>query len=223
MFKTELHCHSTDISECARVGVNEIIEAYTKCKYNTLVLTNHFNYGTMIYNKATDWNDFIDKYFEAYEKLKNAAFGKLNILIGAELRFKENINDYLIYGFTKEFLKSNPDIFDLGPERFHTLAKENGVLFIQAHPFRNGMTVINPRHLDGVEVYNGHFGHDSRNNIANMWAEKFSLIKTSGTDFHYEESPTCAGILTDEEITSIEQLISVLKSGKYELVRDIKE
>ena len=39
------------------------------------------------------------------------------------------------------------------------------------------------------------------------------------TDFHYNDVPTNAGILTENEITSMEQLVDILKSGKYELIR----
>ncbi len=219
MFKTELHCHSLDISECARVNTSDIIEKFTASGYSTLVLSNHFNYGTMKFNKATNWADFIDKFVGAYEKLKRDAEGRLNILLGAELRFNENINDYLLFGITKEFLLAHPEIFDLNPEKLYPILKENGILIVQAHPFRNGMTVIRPTFLDGVEAFNGHTGHDSRNEIANAWADKYNLIKTSGTDFHYKDVPANAGILTKMEITSMPQLVDILKNGNYELIK----
>lgn len=217
MFKTELHCHSKEVSQCARVDSCQIVQKFTEAGYNTVVLANHFNKGTMEFLNAKDWNDWIDKYLDGYYKLKNEAEGKLNILLGMELRFNENVNDYLVFGVTEELLRSNPDIFTMGPDRFHRFANENGCLFIQAHPFRNGMTVINPCHLDGVEVFNGHMGHDSRNEIANAWADKFGLIKTSGTDFHYIDSPANGGIFTETEITSMSQLVEILKSGNYTL------
>ncbi len=217
MFKTELHCHSNDISLCARVNTTEIIETFVNKGYSTLVLSNHLSDFTMNEHCPGDWLGFVDKYYGAYEKLKTEAEGKLNVLFGAELRFEGNNNDYLVFGLTKEFLYEHPDIFKLHAERFHELAKENNILFIQAHPFRNWMMVIDPKLVDGVEVFNGHFGHDSRNDIAAMWAEKYNLIKTSGTDFHYITSPANGGILTEVEITEMSQLIDILKSGNYQL------
>lgn len=220
MFKTELHCHSNDISECARVNTEEIIEKFTQAGYSTVVLANHFSRGTMNFVGATSWDEWVEKYIAGYEKLKNDAKGKLNILLGMELRFNANCNDYLVFGITEEFLKKYPQMFEMNPESFHKIANENGCLFIQAHPFRNGMTVIYPGHLDGVEVFNGHFGHDSRNDIAEMWANKFNLIKTSGTDFHYTTSPANGGILTENEIKTMDELIEALKSGAYTLNRE---
>lgn len=223
MFKTELHCHSDDISACAKINVDDIIEKFTDNGYSTLVLSNHFNLGTMQHVNATSWNDWIDKYIAAYTKLKDRAKGKLNILLGMELRFTENDNDYLVFGVTEELLRNYPNMFDMTPDEFSTIARNNGCLFIQAHPFRNRMTVVHPKFLDGVEVFNGHLGHDSRNDIAEMWADKYGLIKTSGTDFHYKDYPASGGILTNFEITSMEQLIEVLKSGKYQLNKDIQK
>lgn len=37
---------------------------------------------------------------------------------------------------------------------------------MQAHPFRNGLKIVDPKHLDGIETYNGNPRHDSRNEIA---------------------------------------------------------
>ena len=221
MFKTELHCHSNDVSACAQVNANDIVEKFSKKGYSTLVLTNHFSRGTYKHVGATSWEDWIDKFINGYEKLKEAAKGKMNILLGMELRFDENDNDYLVFGITRSFLEKISDVFELNPHVFHKIANENGCLFVQAHPFRNRMTVVPPYDLDGVEVFNGHMGHDSRNSIAEAWADKFNLIKTSGTDFHYNDSPANGGIFTECEITSMEQLVEILKSGNYTLNRDI--
>ena len=219
MFKTELHCHSKSVSECARVSNEEIIEKYTSAGYTTLVLANHFNRGTQRFHKCEEYQDFVTAYLAGYESLKKDAEGKLNVLLGMELRFVENVNDYLVFGITEELLRNSGNLYEMNPESFHNFAKENGLLFIQAHPFRNSMTIVRPQLLDGVEVFNGHMGHDSRNEIAEAWADKFNLIKTSGTDFHYNHVPANAGILTECEIKDMDTLVETLKSGKYELIK----
>ena len=141
---------------------------------------------------------------QAFKTMKEIAKDKLTILCGAEIRFNCNANDYLWFGDFEDFMRKTPDIFDYTPDRFHEVCKQNGWLFIQAHPFRNGITVTRPDFLDGVEVYNGHIGHPERNFIAEMWANEYDqLIKTSGTDLHYEYVPATGGILTEEKITSV--------------------
>ena len=169
---------------------------------------------------CTDYRRFVRLYVEGYGKLVAAAKGKLNILFGAELRFSENSNDYLLYGITPELMLGCEEMFSMNPKSFSEYARANGILFIQAHPFRNNMTVVDPKHLDGIEVFNGHVGHNSRNDIAEEWAKKHGLIMTSGTDFHHVTHFPDGGILTDFEIKTMDELVKVLKSGDYELIRD---
>ena len=76
--------------------------------------------------------------------------------------------------------------------------------------------------LDGIEVYNGHIGHEERNFIAEQWANEYGLIKTSGTDMHYDYVPASGGILTEEKITDMKMLADVLRSGRYELLKSDK-
>ena len=45
----------------------------------------------------------------------------------------------------------------MNSKSFYKLAQKNGFLFFQAHPFRVGMKVTNPKNLDGVEIFNGKF------------------------------------------------------------------
>ena len=218
MFKTELHCHSKDVSGCARVDVETITTRFTDGGYSTIVLTNHLGDFSYDHLHATSWDSLVDAFVGGYKKLKEFASGKLNIILGMELRFKQNGNDYLVFGPDEEFLREHPFLYEMKVWEFHKICQEKGYLLIQAHPFRNGMTVNAPWDIDGVEVFNGHKGHDSRNDIANMWADKFNLIKTSGSDFHHEKHFPCAGILTEEKIETNEQLLSILRQGNYELI-----
>ena len=220
MFKTELHCHSNDISLCASIGAEEIVEKFVEAGYSTVVLANHFNSYTMKKRGYASYSDFVKSYAEAYDKLKECAAGRLNILFGAEIRFDENTNDYLLFGATVDFLLENEGLFELNPKSFCKIARESGVLFVQAHPFRNKMTVVEPSYLDGIEVFNGHIEHDSRNPITEAWAERFGLIKTSGSDIHHASHFADAGILTECEIKTTDELVAVLKRGNYELVKD---
>jgi predicted metal-dependent phosphoesterase TrpH len=219
MFKTELHCHSKGVSTCARVGEQEIIERYVSAGYSTLVLTNHFSDYIYTAQGMENWEQFIDLFTSEYEKIKRAADGKLNVLLGAELRFDGAFNDYLLFGFDEKFLREHPYLYKTTVGEFHELCKERGYLLIQAHPFRNGMLVISPDKIDGVEVFNGHLGHDSRNDLACLWAEKYNLIKTSGTDFHYPNVPVNGGITTERAVQTMSELTEILKSGNYQLIK----
>jgi len=225
-YKTELHCHTNEVSPCSSETPVEIAEKYIQNGYTTLVITNHASNWIcegVLDSKNNSWEEQMTKYFDAMDHVRDAADGKLNVLYGMEIRFtKENNNDYLVFGITKEFCLKNPDIFNMGYRAFHDLCKENGLIFIQAHPFRFGMTTISPDAVDGYEVFNGHFSQRSHNGIAQMWAEHFTehdIIMTSGTDNHYQSMTPNAGIITEEPITSSEMLLAVLRSHNYEIIR----
>lgn len=220
-YKTELHCHSRDASGCSSESVEGIVEKYLKYGYTTVCLTNHFTPFHEMEDPAK-WVADIEHKYAAYDKLVKAADGKLNILMGLEFRFAQNSNDYLVFGFEKDFLIRNTCwLLRMGVGRFTQLARPEGILTIQAHPFRFGMVTTPPEYVDGIEVFNGHPGHNSNNDIAEAWAKKYGKIMTSGTDHHDPNHMPDGGILTDEPITSEKQLIEVLRSGNYELIREI--
>ena len=225
MYKTELHCHSAEVSLCGKIYSDEIVSKYVEAGYTTVCLTNHFSESMFKHKRLlmsdVPWDEKVDYFMHGYHELCRAAEGKLNIILGIEMRFQEDgANDYLLIGITEEFLRSNPDILDKGMKFASQRFRDAGMLIIQAHPFRDGMKIMRPEYIDGIEIYNGHIGHDSRNDVARHWAEKFDLIRTSGTDTHRSIHIPCGGILTEEPILTSEQLLDTLKSGRYELICD---
>lgn len=218
-YKTELHAHTLEASRCGDFTVYEVADKYIAAGYTTLVLTNHYFEGIKkqeIENAGYCW---VEYYIDVYRKMRDYAKGRLNILLGCELRFPGSHNDYLIYGLTEEFLRAHADMHLMDHKSFSAFARENGLLFIQAHPFRNSMHVIDPQYLDGVEVFNAHAKHDARNDLANSFALRYGLIRTSGGDFHHpHQDPKDAGIITDFPIETMEQLVETLKSGNYTLI-----
>lgn len=214
-FKTELHCHSRDASACSHESAEGIVEKYKAAGYTTICLTNHFCPGG---NDETEWEAKVDRMFRAYDILKNAAGDSLKIVMGMELRFVQNSNDYLVFGFDRDYLMNHRDIMKMGIREYSKMARVDGLLTIQAHPFRFGMTTTDPRYVDGIEVFNGHPGHNSNNDIAEAWASKYGVIKTSGTDHHDPNHKPDGGIITDYPIETADDLINTLKSGNYQLI-----
>ena len=216
-FKTELHLHTAESSTCANFAAAEVAERYISYGYTTVVVTNHYN----SYNldlAGDDWRSRIDHHLMGYRAMKEYAKDRLCVLPGCELRFEENDNDYLIIGADEKFLTEHENLHRMSLGSFSKLAHQNGLLIIQAHPFRNGMKVMNPEYLDGIEIFNGHAGHRSRNMIAKEWAKLHGLIPTSGTDFHHPSQYGCGGIITNDPIYTLETLISILKSREYSLI-----
>jgi predicted metal-dependent phosphoesterase TrpH len=75
--------------------------------------------------------------------------------------------------------------------------------------------VTSPEYLFGIEVLNTHPRHDSRNDIALAWAEKYDLHKIAGSDCHQTEDVGSSAILTDYPVKNMNDLVYVLKNDLY--------
>ena len=214
--KIDLHVHTSEISFCGKLPAEETIQRYKAAGYDAIVVTDHFCKSYITAWKERGIENFTEFYFKTQRK--TIELGKkygLLVLPACELRFPGNENDYLVYGLTEELVNRHPEIYDMNPALFSEFAKEHGILFYQAHPFRNGMFIVNPRLLFGIEVLNGHPRHDSRNDIAHYWAEKYGLHKIGGSDCHQIEDVGSSGIMTDYPVKTIDDLIHVLKNDLY--------
>lgn len=220
LYRTELHAHTAEISNCANVPLADVIDAYKQAGYHTLVLTDHMSHWTYHDAVPGDWKQAVDFYLQSYRRAVALAGDELNVLLGMELCFDGgNCSDYLVYGMTEEFLYQSGNIMKLGITRFSKLAREQGLLVFQAHPFRNYMMVTPPELLDGVEVHNGNPRHDSRNDLAKLWAEKFKLLTCSGSDYHEYGDISRGGILTETPIESNADLLRALRSRSAMLIQ----
>ena len=79
------------------------------------------------------------------------------------------------------------------------------------------MKVTNPKYLDGIEIFNGNPRHNSSNDIAEMWAKKYDLMVTSGSDYHEYEDLGTGGIWFNKEIKDNKTLIEELNKRDYEI------
>lgn len=219
VFLTELHAHTAETSRCAHNSAETLVDAYLEKGFQTVVITDHLSESTFEAKDALDapWNEKVDIFLKGYRAAKAYAGERLHILLGMELRFAEkgNINDYLVYGVTEDFLRKGGDLLKMRLASFSRLAHKNGLLIVQAHPFRNDMKIVNPDFLDGVEVFNGCVRHNSRNEIALHWAQLHGLLGTSGSDYHQTGDEGRGGIQTQAPIQSSNELLSVLKDGSF--------
>lgn len=212
----DTHIHTKEASSCSRVYAADIVKRYKELGYDGLVITDHFSASQFSHHGNT-YSEQVQKYLSGYRAAKEYEDENFHIILGMELRFLENDNDYLVYGFDEEFVINNDLTRYKDPEEFRPVVEENNLIIFQAHPFRIGMTVTDPELLDGVEVYNGHGDHYSRNKIANKWADLHSLRKLSGSDFHGNITLEPGGVYFDEYYTDSKQVAQALREGKYSL------
>lgn len=186
-YRIELHAHSHPVSPCSEVPASELVDIYHAAGFDALVLTNHFissllgNYG-------------LDAFMADYESAcRQARQYGMKVYLGAELRFNENNNDYLLYGVDRQILENATCYFEKGLAAYACEGKDPRSVLVQAHPFRNNMELIDPNLVDGFEVLNFHMGHNSRPATALQHAAKCKAnILTSGTDFHHPDKQTPA-------------------------------
>ena len=208
----ETHLHTSETSSCGKVSADDLVDIYKKGGYSGIVVTDHFTSNSF---DIADWPAKIDLYLKGYRAAKAHEDENFKVLLGMELRFAENSNDYLLYGITEDFLYHTPDFNKLDLPSFRAIAQEHGVLIIQAHPFRNRITIVDPKQLDGIEIYNGNRRHENRNSIAKMWSQLHRLRQLSGSDFHQLMDSCLGGIFTETPIADEKELAETIRAGRY--------
>ena len=212
----DTHIHTKEASSCSRVFAADIVKRYKELGYDGLIITDHFS-ASQFKRHGETYAEQVQTYLSGYRAAKKFEDENFHIILGMELRFLENDNDYLVYGFDEEFVLNNDLTQYNDPEEFRPVVEANNLIIFQAHPFRIGMTVVDPDMLDGVEVYNGHGDHYSRNKVAYKWAEMHGLRKLSGSDFHGNITLEPGGVYFDEYLTDSKQVAEALREGKYTL------
>ncbi len=221
MGKWELHAHTSEVSSCGKVPAAELVEMYVEAGYEGVVITDHLNGSTFRNHEGCSVEEQREFFLSGYRAAKRSAGSRLKVLLGMELCLAGSPNDYLLYGLTEDLLpvlyNQTFNIRQLSLPEASQFLRAHGIFIVQAHPFRNDLRVIDPKYIDGVETYNGHPWHASRNAVAKCWAEMYQLIQTSGSDFHVPDCLARGGVILHDKIETIHDLVAVLK-GQPELI-----
>lgn len=213
-YKIELHAHTRPHSPCGDIPPAELIRIYAEHGYDAVAITNHFtwdlDYGLGSEEKTIDF--YLSGYNEAAEAGERLG---VKVIFGAELRFSENNNDYLVYGFEPEQLRDIRAALTGGIDSFYREFKRPDNAIIQAHPFRDGMERRSFRCLDGVESFNLHPNHNSRPGLAAKYARENELIAVAGTDAHHS-GQLCLSALAAKTLPSdTHELAKLILSQDY--------
>ncbi|NLX64705.1 MAG: PHP domain-containing protein [Clostridiaceae bacterium] len=214
-FKYDTHVHTKEVSFCGKVPAIEVVKLYKDAGYHGIVVTDHyFDYFFESLESLT-WDEKIDCYLKGYNMALEA--GKklgLKVILGMEIRFTENENDYLVYGFDEEFLRDNKELYKLSLKEFRELTKDKNILIFQAHPFRPAMIPAPPELLDGIEIFNGNPRHNSNNDLAYEYALKNRLLMLSGSDFHHRGDVAAGGIVISRSIDNSREFSDIIRNNK---------
>lgn len=212
----DMHIHTKESSSCGRVCAEDIVKRYKELGYDGLCITDHYT-DAQFRRHGSTYEEQVQGYLAGYRAAKKFEDENFHIILGMELRFLENDNDYLVYGFDEDFVLNNNLTQYKNPEEFRPVIEENNLIMFQAHPFRVNMTVIDPELVDGIEVYNGHGDHNSSNDVAYKWAKKYNKRMLSGSDFHGNITMEPGGVYFEEYLSDSKQVAKALKEEKYSL------
>ncbi len=226
-YQAEMHCHTKEVSPCSRIPANYLIEGYKEAGYRYVFTTDHYHPDVFETPKLKrkSWDKKIDHFWNGFETAKKSAQGTyITVLCGMEValgidRDSGLGSDFLVYGFTKEFLLDEPNLYELNYQDFYQKMKENGFLVFQAHPYRYGLTPVEPVCYDGVEMVNTHPRHFSRNKLAIEFAATHDLLVIGGSDAHSEEDVGRGGVMLPCGIQSEQDFVQYIKeNGSPELI-----
>ncbi len=217
MYKTETHAHTYPISTCSKIEPREMVRLYKAIGYDTIFISNHFSpHHFDKWGKDMTFSERVDKFYDAF--LEAADEGEkigLSVLFSAE--YTLNNNHYLLYGISKEFLKKREDIFEISIEEFSKYAKSQGITVVQAHPCIKEKCKPYPHYVNGFEGINTSTRSDKHNDISMKIAKENNLPISCGSDAHEREDIGRSAMLSEEKITSVEQYLKLMLTGKLML------
>ena len=189
--------------------------AYEKTGVHAIALVNHFTPPQL---EGCAKAEFARAYIDAFHEFKRCAEARgIAAIFGIELRFQENLNDYLVFGIDEEDVYRICDFVPLGLERFCREFKREGIVVIQAHPKRDRMIDMPMGLVDGWEAFNLHPNHNSRVGIAARIAGAEGLIVTGGTDFHHPGHEGVCLLRSRRTVKDSHELAALLLGRDYVL------
>lgn len=219
-YRIETHLHTRHVSKCGHLDADTLAPAYRQAGYDAVIVTDHYNRTTFEYlGVSTRDPAAMQAFLEGFRRMVTAAEGTgLRVFRGAELRFDESENDYLLYGYCDELLAEPEKIFRMGIADFSRLARAQGALLVQAHPYRSKCTPAIACYLDGIETINHNPRHESFNERAAEYADQFGLLALSGSDCHRAEDIARGGIITNQLPSDHLGMMRLIRSRHYKLI-----
>ena len=218
MYRYETHLHTFPVSACAKRTVRENLEFYRSIGYDGVFITNHFLDGNFVARNNTEmsYEEKIQLYCSDYEE--GVHIGKelgIRVFFGVELSYKGT--DFLVYGLEKEWFLKHPEIMEMKKSEELPFMMSEGALVIHAHPFREKAYIdhirLFPRCVHGVEVINSS-QTGLVNEMAKIYAEKYGLCQTAGSDTHSgAKQKRLAGMESETPLRDVADFIERVKAG----------
>ena len=195
----DLHTHEKLFSPCSCMSLEEAVAAARARGLDGICITSH---------------DSMEIKSAAACFLRECDFP---VFVGVEVRTQEG--DIVAFG-----LETLPQKGPTAQEFVDFVNAQNGFCFA-AHPYRSygsspclGDEIFALRGLHGVEVING-MNNKIDNHKALLACERLGLIPVGGSDAHDPEGVGSSATLLPMSVTTVRELVEILKSGKCRAVK----
>ena len=209
----DLHAHSAGISLCCRTDYKQILHTAQEYGIDGIVLTNHYQ---KCYVGEGGLAEFVEKYIAEY--VAAYEYGKTigcKVFFGIEVTtvFDPHLH-LLIYGVDTDFLRKYPALFDYTPRQLRELVNANNGILIQAHPFRNGSTILDLADIDGVEINCHPLYQNAYSKELLDFVKGTDLIITCGGDYHADTYRPKCGMFLPDDVQDTFDVCAYLRSDK---------
>ena len=217
MYRYETHLHSAPVSKCGSYSVRDNMEFYKEIGYDGIFLTNHFLDANIGGDRSLPYEEQIEFFFTDIEEgIRLEEEVGIKFFWGVETSYLGT--DFLVYGLSKEWYLTHPEIMTVTRKEMLTMMAEDGALIVQAHPFREASYIdhirLYPYHVHAVEVDNCG-NKDFQNEMALSYAKCYNLPCTAGSDNHISRYATrLAGVEFETPIQNIDDFIDRIKRGE---------
>ena len=205
--------HTCLASKCGRSTGKEHAQYYKEIGFTGIIMTDHFFGGNTAVDRELPWEERIDLFWRGYEDAKEEGdrIG-LDVFFGLEQNYRGD--EYLIYGLTKEYMKTHPEMEHWTRRQQLEDVHRAGGCVIQAHPFRirgyMDRIRLGLRFCDGIEVANA--GNEQLDDArAIRYGREYGLVMTAGSDNHWSTpESTIYGVKLEKKLTGIEDYVRII-------------
>ena len=208
----ETHMHTCQASACGHSTGKEHARYYKDIGYTGIIMTDHFFRGNTAVDRNLPWEERVDWFWRGYEDAREEGekIG-LDLFFGLEQNFSGD--EYLVYGLTKEYMKSHPEMEHWTRRQQLDEVHRAGGCVIQAHPFRMRQYMDRIRlgdlFCDGIEAANA--GNEAMDDgRAYRFGLDRGLLMTAGSDNHRSPAKELYGVLLEKRLTCIGDYVKII-------------
>lgn len=204
--RIDLHTHTAIVSDCSRIQPEAMVAAAIEAGLDGVCITDHVFIGLSLCHDPS-------RPYAGYRAVCQAAEGRdLIVLPGIEFSFTEG--DFLVYGLDEAVLLELGENYSL--ETCLALAHREGVVVVQAHPFRHGGRPV--QGVDAIEMCNGG-NSDEHNRLAEAWSRESGVLGLAGSDAHRKEEVGRCYSVFDADCSTVAGLCEAIRQRRVQSLK----